>query len=95
LAIPFVLLSVWADRNQEASYAVTRRAFFVVTLLAEIALVAWEFIQQSSRALVYDTHDIGATIVGLGVGFLLFNLITPKTTATAAWPLGKRSGDSS
>jgi hypothetical protein len=84
IAIPFVLLSIWADQNQNASYADARRSFVVVTLVAGAGLIAWEFIQQSSRTLVYDTHDIGATILGLGLGYLLFTLTTPKTNDTAA-----------
>lgn len=84
IAIPFVLLSIWSDRNKAASYAAARRSFLVVTLGAGVALIAWEFIQQSSRALVFDTHDIGATIIGLGVGCLLFALVTPKVNAETA-----------
>lgn len=84
LAIPFVLLSIWADQNQSASYAAARRSFVVLTLVAGVGLIAWEFVQQSSRTLVYDSHDIGATILGLGVGCLLFTLVTPRADAKAA-----------
>ena len=79
IAIPFVSLSIWADQNESASYAAARRSFVVVTLGAGVGLVAWEFIQQSSRKLVFDVHDIGATVVGLGVAFLLFAMSTPRT----------------
>jgi hypothetical protein len=79
IAIPFVFLSIWADRNEGASYEAARRSFVGATLVAGVGQVAWEFIQQSSRSLVYDIHDIGATIVGLGVGGLLFTLLTPKS----------------
>lgn len=41
-------------------------------------LVAWEVIQRSSDRLVFDPHDIGATIVGLIVAGLLFAAITPR-----------------
>jgi hypothetical protein len=78
IAIPFILLSIWADQNQRASYSAARRSFVLVTLVAGVGLIAWEFIQQSSRTLVFDTHDIGATILGLGIGGLLFTLLTPK-----------------
>lgn len=84
IAIPFILLSIWADQNQTASYAAARRSFVVVTLGTGVGLVAWEFIQQSSRSLVFDNHDIGATIVGLGLGCLLFALVTPRANAIAA-----------
>lgn len=33
IAIPFVLLGIWADQNQSASYAAARRSFVVVTLI--------------------------------------------------------------
>jgi len=79
LAIPFVLLSIWADQNQSATYAAARRSFVVVTVVAGVGLIAWEFIQQSSRTLVFDPHDIGATILGLGVGYFLFTLVTPES----------------
>ena len=78
IAIPFVLLSIWADQKQEASYQAARRVFILVSLAAGVALIGWEFVQQSSRALVYDVHDIGATLVGLGLGGLLFILVTPR-----------------
>lgn len=78
VAVPFVVLSIWADQNQSASHAAARRCFIVVTLVTGVGLIAWEFIQQSSRTLVYDIHDIGATILGLAVGWLLFRLVTPR-----------------
>lgn len=78
IAIPFVLLSIWADQNPNASAAAARRSFVVLMLVAGVGLIAWEFFQQSSRRLVYDPHDIGATILGLGLGYLLFTLTTPK-----------------
>lgn len=79
IAIPFVLLSIWADQNPSATYAAARRCFVVVALVAAVALIAWEFMQPSSRTLVFDPHDIGATILGLGVGWFLFALLTPKS----------------
>jgi hypothetical protein len=78
IAIPFVLLSIWADQNPSANYAAARRGFVVVTLVAGVGLIAWEFIQQSSHTLVFDPHDIGATVLGLGVGWFLFTLLTPR-----------------
>jgi len=79
IAIPFVLLSIWADQNPSATYAAARRRFVVVALVAAVALIAWEFLQPSSRTLVFDPHDIGATILGLGVGYFLFTLVTPES----------------
>ena len=68
-----------ADQNPGATYAAARRCFVVVTLVAGVALIAWEFKQPSSRTLVFDSHDIGATILGLGAGWFLFTLLTPKS----------------
>jgi len=82
IAIQFVLLSIWADQRQSASYAGARRSFVVVTVGAGVGLIAWEFIQLSSGTLVYDTHDIGATVLGLGIGGLLFALLTPQAPPT-------------
>jgi hypothetical protein len=84
IAIPFVLLSIWADQKPAATYPATRRIFVVLTLFAGVGLIAWELVQPSSRTLVFDPHDIGATLLGLGVGWLLFRLLTPTATARAA-----------
>lgn len=83
IAIPFVLLGIWADQNQSPSYTAARRIFVAVTIVAGVGLITWELIQLSSRNLVYDTHDIIATLVGLGIGSLFFILLTPKADATA------------
>ena len=84
IAIPFVLLSIWADQKPNASHANSRQTFVVLTLLSGVGLIAWELVQQSSRTLVFDLHDIGATILGLGLGWLLFILSTPVDNARAA-----------
>ncbi len=84
IAISFVLLSIWADQKTDASYADARRAFVFITLGAGLALIAWEFIQQSSRTLVFDLDDIVATLLGLGVAWLLFVALTPKPSSEAS-----------
>jgi hypothetical protein len=43
-----------------------------------IGLVAWEYLQRSSRTLVFDYHDIGATIAGLAVAWLIFAFLDAK-----------------
>jgi hypothetical protein len=83
IAIPFVLLSIWADQKPAATYQAARRSFVILALVAGIGLIAWEFIQQTSRSLVFDYHDIAATILGLVVAWLLFVLLTPRASATA------------
>ena len=84
IAIPFVLLSIWADQKPNASYANSRQTFVVLTLLSGVGLIAWELVQQSSRTLVFDLHDIGGTVLGLGLGSFLFILLTPVDNARAA-----------
>ena len=84
IAIPFVSLSIWADQKQRLSYAAARRIFVASTLLAGVGLIGWELLQLSSRNLVYDTNDIAATLVGLGMGSLFFMLLTPKDAMTAS-----------
>ena len=79
IAIPFVLLSIWADQRPAATYSDARRSFVVLLIVAGVGLCTWELIQQSSRTLVFDTHDIGATIVGLGLGWFLFTALTPTS----------------
>jgi len=84
IAIPFVLLSIWADQKPAATYQGARRRIVVLTLVAGIGLIAWEYIQQSSSSLFFDYHDIAATIFSLAVAWLLFVLLTPRASGTAA-----------
>jgi len=79
IAIPFVLLSTGLIRSQLQPIKLPVEALLaILTLVAGVGLIAWEFIQQSSRSLVYDYHDIAATIFGLVVAWLLFLLLTPR-----------------
>ena len=84
ISIPFVLLSIWADQKPTANYQSARRIFIILLLFAGIGLITWEFMQLWSRSLYFDYHDIGATIFGLFVAWLLFALVTPRDSATAA-----------
>ena len=77
VAIVFVLLSIWADQTPSATYSAARRWFAGTALVTGAGLVAWEFVQQTSRRLVFDPHDLGATAVGLGLAAVLFALVTP------------------
>ena len=83
IAIPFVLLSIWADQKPAATHQAARRSFVILMLIAGVGLIAWEFMQQSSNSLFFDYHDIAATIFGLVVAWLLFLLLTPRTNAAA------------
>ncbi|MFY7865676.1 hypothetical protein [Roseateles sp.] len=84
IAIPFVLVSVWADQKPAASYQAARRSFVGFTLVAGVGLIAWEFLQQSSRTLFFDYHEIAATLLGLVLAWLLFVLLTPRANAQEA-----------
>ena len=82
IAIPFVMLSIWADQNPHRTHAAARRSFLFLTLVVGTSLVAWEFMQMAGRTLVYDTSDILATLVGLGTGGVHFALVNPGPSAT-------------
>jgi hypothetical protein len=84
IAIPFVLLGIWADQQPTSSYSALRQRFVIVSLIAGLGLIAWELLQQSSPALVFDLHDIGATLIGLGIGVILFVFLTPKENEPSA-----------
>jgi hypothetical protein len=83
IAIPFVLLSIWADQKPAATHQAARLSFAIFTLVAGVGLIAWEFMQQSSRSLFFDYNDIAATIFGLVVAWLLFLALTPAANAAA------------
>ncbi len=76
IAIIFVLLSIWSDQRRGADFASTKRAFIVAASISGIGLTAWEFFQKTSRRLIFDPHDLGATLVGLGAAGLLFYMLT-------------------
>jgi hypothetical protein len=84
IAIPFVLLSIWADQNPAATCQAVRRSFAIFTLVAGSGLIAWEFMQQWSSSLFFDYDDIAATIAGLVIAWLMFRVLTPEADATAA-----------
>ena len=79
IAIPFIAFSAWSDQRPNLMHSEARRIFVSISLASTSALVAWEFNQQTSRALYFDPHDIGATFVGLTVAVLVFHfLIRPR-----------------
>jgi len=84
LAIPFVLLSIWAEQRREVTPAAARQFFVRLTLVTGVGLIGWEFLQQGSRRLVFDEHDIGATLVGLLLGWMIFRWLTSRSLAAEA-----------
>ena len=79
IAVSFVLLGIWTDRNGPLTFVAARTRFLICTTLSGGGLVAWEFIQLTGDRLVFDFHDISATGIGLFVSGLLFFALTPKT----------------
>ncbi len=78
IAITFVLLSIWSDRNKQAVFAESKRAFFICATISGVGLIAWELFQTTSKRLVFDPHDLGATLVGIGVAGVMFFLLSKQ-----------------
>ena len=79
LAIAFVLLSIWADQNREATFNAAKKYFFVCAAISGFGLLGWEILQRSMASFVFDLNDIGATIPGMGLATLLFYWLTPRS----------------
>lgn len=78
IAMPFVLLSMWTERDPVPIVSTRRNRFLILTGITGIGLVAWEYMQRSSRTLVFDYHDIGATVAGLAVAWLIFVFLNTR-----------------
>lgn len=83
IAITFVLLSIWSDQNPEAGFTSAKRPFLICASISGFGLLAWELFQKTSSRLVFDPHDVGATVVGIGVASALFYLLSPRPSAKA------------
>ncbi|WP_397401754.1 hypothetical protein [Phenylobacterium sp.] len=79
IAIIFVLLSIWSDQNRDADSASLNRALRIAASISSAGLLCWELFQTLSNRLVFDPHDIGATLVGVGTACILFHLLTPRS----------------
>lgn len=79
IAVAFVFLSIWTDRNGPLSFVAARKRFSICATVSGVGLVAWEFIQVTGGRLVFDFHDLSATGIGLCAAGLLFLILTPKT----------------
>ena len=79
VAIIFVLLSIWSDQNRDADSASLNRALRVSASISGAGLLCWELFQRMSHRLVFDLHDIVATLVGVGTAYILFYLLTPRS----------------
>ena len=78
IAITFVLLSIWTDQKSPMTYRAARVRFLVSATISGIGLVVWEFVQSTGHKLVFDIHDILATLIGLCAAALLFQAVTPR-----------------
>lgn len=78
IAIPFVALSVWADRRRDADRRETLRAFAWCASGSLVGLVAWELVQLGPRGLVFDLRDLVATVVGTGFAGALIVRLAPR-----------------
>ena len=81
VAITFVLLGIWSDQDRDAVLASTERRFLICASVSGFVLLAWEVLQTLSKQLVFDLHDLGATLVGLGAAVLIFYAVTPRARA--------------
>jgi hypothetical protein len=80
VALPFAFISIWSDQNPGSTYSSTRRWFGLASVVSLLGLIAWEFLQPS-RGRIFDLHDIAATIIGIGLAWLIFQVVTPNRSA--------------
>ena len=78
IAINFVLMSIWADQTRNANFSATRYWFRLCAAVSALGLFGWELFQKTSERLVFDTHDILATLVGTSAATVLFYIVTPR-----------------
>jgi hypothetical protein len=79
IAITFVLLSIWSDQSREADFRSAKHPFLICAAISAFGLIAWELFQKTSGSLVFDPHDLVATVIGVGVSSLLFYALTPRS----------------
>jgi hypothetical protein len=79
IAITFVLLSIWSDQNKKANFTQAKRPFLLCASISGAGLLAWEFFQKTSSRLVFDPHDVGATLLGIGAANILFYMLKPRS----------------
>jgi len=75
IAITYVLLSIWSEREHKAGFAGSRRAFLICAGISGVGLLGWEMTQMASDRLVFDPHDIGATLLGLATARVILPAI--------------------
>ena len=78
IGVPFLLTGLWAIRHPDATAEHARRCFARHTLLTVVGLVAWEFLQQYNRLLVFDPLDMAAALAGWGLAWLAFMALSAR-----------------
>lgn len=94
IAIPFVIMSAWADRD-ETRDTMTDYAwrFRICAAFAFAGLVVWEFVQLSGSRLVFDTDDLVATAAGTAMAFVAFRLVAPNAGGDFEAGAAAKDGD--
>ena len=87
IAIPFVVTSIYADQKPDGIIERSARVCRTVALVSCAGLIGWELFQQTSRKLVFDVHDIGATLLGTAAAILLARIVGSSRSATSGRPI--------
>lgn len=64
---------------RNANFSTARYWFLVSAAVSARGLFGWELFQKTGERLVFDAHDILATIAGIGTATVLFCLVTPRS----------------
>jgi hypothetical protein len=83
IAITFVLISIRADQRKLTDNRSALVPFLISAAVAGAGLAGWELIQRTSDRFVFDGQDLAATLAGLGLSWLIFQLVTPRTAVGA------------
>ncbi|MBY0392020.1 MAG: hypothetical protein K2Q27_02005 [Novosphingobium sp.] len=79
IAITFVLLAAWLDMRPVADAAAVGRRFRISAAVSALGLIGWECVQMTSHALVFDWHDVLATLAGIAVSVVQFRIVRGTT----------------
>ncbi len=75
IAIPFVILGIQAEQKPPMTGRTWKNWLLIAMIISGTGLIGWEFIQLTGRRFVFDPADIAATLAGLIVTALLFELV--------------------
>ena len=78
IAIPAVILGIRADQNPPLTRDRARVWVWLSLAAAGCGLVVWEFVQLTSRKLVFDVYDLFATAAGLVIAAVTFQVINRR-----------------